>query len=166
MTGLEGGGLWDDSPLEYPAFAPFTAAGYFVAHAGFLHEVPFDPFLPWIFMGEEIIMSTRLWTSGYDIFSPSRSVVGHMYVRRHKPKVSCLFSENLARFPATFRTLKVLWLFFESVFSFGRVYIGKIRVAIWKMPRAGKVLLTLIASFCLPQCFQNGRPYTAPNDDP
>jgi Glycosyltransferase (GlcNAc) len=37
-------------------------------------------------MGEEIIMSTRLWTHGYDIFSPSQSVVGHMYVRRHKPK--------------------------------------------------------------------------------
>ena len=87
VSGLEGGGVWDDSPLEVPAFAPFTAAGYFVAHSGFLHEVPFDPFLPWIFMGEEIIMSTRLWTSGYDIFSPSRSVVGHMYVRRHKPKV-------------------------------------------------------------------------------
>ena len=52
----------------------------------FLREVPFDPFLPWIFMGEEIIMSTRLWTAGYDIFSPSRSVVGHIYVRRHKPK--------------------------------------------------------------------------------
>jgi len=37
-------------------------------------------------MGEEIIMSTRLWTSGYDIFSPTHSVVGHIYVRRHKPK--------------------------------------------------------------------------------
>ena len=31
-------------------------------------------------------MSTRLWTSGYDIFSPSQSVVGHIYVRKHKPK--------------------------------------------------------------------------------
>ena len=37
-------------------------------------------------MGEEIIMSTRLWTAGYDIFSPTQSVVGHIYVRRHKPK--------------------------------------------------------------------------------
>ena len=37
-------------------------------------------------MGEEIIMSTRLWTHGYDIFSPSQAVVGHIYVRRHKPK--------------------------------------------------------------------------------
>ena len=83
---LEGGGVFDKQQLEYPGFAPFTAAGYFVAHSDFLREVPFDPFLPWIFMGEEIIMSSRLWTAGYDIFSPSKSVVGHMYVRRHKPK--------------------------------------------------------------------------------
>jgi hypothetical protein len=83
---LEGAGVYEKAQGEYPAFAPFTAAGYFVAHSEFLREVPFDPFLPWIFMGEEIIMSSRLWTSGYDIFGPSRSVVGHMYVRRHKPK--------------------------------------------------------------------------------
>lgn len=57
-----------------------------VAHSSFLREVPFDPFLPWIFMGEEIIMSSRLWTAGYDIFSPPQAVLGHMYVRRHKPK--------------------------------------------------------------------------------
>lgn len=37
-------------------------------------------------MGEEIIMSSRLWTAGYDIFSPTQAVLGHMYVRRHKPK--------------------------------------------------------------------------------
>lgn len=82
---LQGQGV-DSVKLKYPRFAPFTAAGYFVAHSQFLSEVPFDPFLPWIFMGEEIIMSTRLWTSGYDIFSPTTSVVGHIYVRRHKPK--------------------------------------------------------------------------------
>lgn len=93
---LEGGGR-DREQLEYPAFAPFTAAGYFVAHSDFLREVPFDPFLPWIFMGEEIIMSTRLWTAGYDIFAPSKSVVGHMYVRRHKPK----FWESVHRLFAT-----------------------------------------------------------------
>lgn len=83
---LEGASKYDKVHLDTPRFAPFTAAGYFVAHSDFLREVPFDPFLPWIFMGEEIIMSTRLWTSGYDIFSPSQAVVGHMYVRRHKPK--------------------------------------------------------------------------------
>ena len=83
---LEGGNVWDKRAQRYPPFAPFTAAGYFVSHSGMLREVPFDPFLPWIFMGEEIIMSSRLWTSGYDIFSPRQSVVGHWYVRKHKPK--------------------------------------------------------------------------------
>jgi len=78
---LEGGGM-DYEQLKIPAFAPFTAAGYFCAHSDFLHEVPFDPFLPWIFMGEEIIMSSRFWTAGYDIFSPTQAVVGHIYVRR------------------------------------------------------------------------------------
>ena len=37
-------------------------------------------------MGEEIIMSARLWTAGYDIFAPSQAVVGHMYHRKHQPK--------------------------------------------------------------------------------
>ena len=45
---------------ETPRFAPYTGAGYFVGPSIFLSEVPFDPFLPWIFMGEEIIMSARL----------------------------------------------------------------------------------------------------------
>jgi hypothetical protein len=27
-----------------------------------------------------------LWTAGYDIFGPNQAVVGHIYVRRHKPK--------------------------------------------------------------------------------
>jgi UDP-GlcNAc:polypeptide alpha-N-acetylglucosaminyltransferase len=31
-------------------------------------------------------MSTRLWTHGYDIFSPAQAVLGHMYVRQGKPK--------------------------------------------------------------------------------
>mmetsp|Transcript_15258 Transcript_15258/g.28723 ORF Transcript_15258/g.28723 Transcript_15258/m.28723 type:complete len:529 (+) Transcript_15258:39-1625(+) len=69
-----------------PVYAPFVAAGFFFAHGQFLHDVPFDPLLPWIFMGEEISMSARLWTSGYDIFSPTRNVLNHYYVRRHKPK--------------------------------------------------------------------------------
>ena len=71
---------------DIPRFAPFAGAGFFVASSAFLKEVPYDPFLPWIFMGEEIIMSARLWTSGYDIFSPRISVVGHIYLRLNKPK--------------------------------------------------------------------------------
>jgi hypothetical protein len=94
--------------MKTPRFAPFTAAGYFVSHADFLRDIPFDPFLPWIFMGEEIIMSSRLWTAGYDIFSPPQAVLGHMYVRRHKPKF--WESMNRALHPGVANPLKGLVL--------------------------------------------------------
>ena len=85
---------FDTAIQETPRYAPFVAAGFFFAWGGFLHEVPFDPLLPWIFMGEEISMSARLWTAGYDIFSPTINVLNHYYVRRHYPK----FWETTNRF--------------------------------------------------------------------
>jgi hypothetical protein len=77
---------FDHEVPDVPVYAPFVAAGFFFSYADFLSEVPFDPLLPWIFMGEEISMSARLWTSGYDIFSPTINVLNHYYVRRHYPK--------------------------------------------------------------------------------
>ncbi len=35
-------------------YAPFVAAGFFFSSGAFLRDVPFDPLLPWIFMGEVI----------------------------------------------------------------------------------------------------------------
>lgn len=77
---------YESEPRTEPAYAPFVAAGFFFGPAQVLQEVPFDPLLPWIFMGEEISMSARLWTSGYDIFAPTINVLNHYYVRRHHPK--------------------------------------------------------------------------------
>lgn len=77
---------FDHEIPDIPLYAPFVAAGFFFTYGDFLAEVPFDPLLPWIFMGEEISMSARLWTSGYDIFSPTINVLNHYYVRRHYPK--------------------------------------------------------------------------------
>jgi [Skp1-protein]-hydroxyproline N-acetylglucosaminyltransferase len=85
---------FDSFVPKTPRYAPFVAAGFFFSWGGFLHEVPFDPLLPWIFMGEEISMSARLWTAGYDIFSPTTNVLNHYYVRRHYPK----FWETVNRF--------------------------------------------------------------------
>lgn len=78
-----------EAPATTPpvaTYAPFVAAGFLFGPATMLYDVPFDPFLPWIFMGEEISMSARLWTAGYDIFSPTINVLNHYYVRRHYPK--------------------------------------------------------------------------------
>eukprot|EP00638_Chattonella_subsalsa_P001786 CAMPEP_0117744186 /NCGR_PEP_ID=MMETSP0947-20121206/6602_1 /TAXON_ID=44440 /ORGANISM="Chattonella subsalsa, Strain CCMP2191" /LENGTH=507 /DNA_ID=CAMNT_0005561073 /DNA_START=162 /DNA_END=1685 /DNA_ORIENTATION=- len=81
-----GAGMFFDKEKIGPRYAPFIAAGFFFTHSSFLAEVPFDPLMPWIFMGEEILLSLRAWTNGWDIFSPNKNTVTHYYVRRHKPK--------------------------------------------------------------------------------
>ena len=47
--------------------------------AEFLVDMPFDPFLPWCFMGEEILLSLRAWTSGWNIYAPRKNLIAHQY---------------------------------------------------------------------------------------
>ena len=99
-------------------YAPFVAAGFLFAPALFLHEVPFDPFLPWIFMGEEISMSARLWTSGYDIFSPTVNVLNHYYVRRHYPKFwESVNRSDLRFYCLTVSSITVYWCYIHRFFK-------------------------------------------------
>ena len=62
-----------------PTRIPFIAAGFFFAPAGFLVDVPFDPWLPWTFMGEEIMLSMRAYTSGWDVYAPRKNWIAHQY---------------------------------------------------------------------------------------
>jgi len=62
-----------------PTQIAFIAAGFFFVRAEFLKDVPFDPFLPWCFMGEEIALSSRAWTSGWDIYAPRQNLIAHQY---------------------------------------------------------------------------------------
>jgi hypothetical protein len=62
-----------------PTQIPFIAAGFFFTRAEFLQDVPFDPFLPWLFMGEEIALSMRAWTHGWDIYAPRKNLIAHQY---------------------------------------------------------------------------------------
>jgi hypothetical protein len=60
--------------------------GFYVAHTSYLRDVKYDPLLPYIFMGEEISMSARAYTSGWDVYAPSVDVITHEYVRKESPK--------------------------------------------------------------------------------
>ncbi|CCW70409.1 unnamed protein product [Phytomonas sp. Hart1] len=66
---------------------PWAAAGFMFGSGLIMREVPFDPHLPHIFRGEEILYSMRLWTHGYNIYSPPCSILYHYYDRRNDPKV-------------------------------------------------------------------------------
>jgi hypothetical protein len=72
--------------LGIPRRSLFVAAGFFIAHGSFVDSVGFDPFMPFLFMGEEIALSIRFYTNGYDIYAPSADVLRHEYVRKESPK--------------------------------------------------------------------------------
>lgn len=51
-----------------------------------LIDVNFDPYLNFLFFGEELLHSARLWTAGYNFYAPLKSFAAHHYVRKGKPK--------------------------------------------------------------------------------
>jgi hypothetical protein len=83
-------------PLERRARVPvpFSGANLLVMPAQALLDVPFDPHLNFLFFGEELLHSARLWTAGYNIYAPVQSFVRHHYGRGDKPK----FWSDMANF--------------------------------------------------------------------
>lgn len=63
----------------YPLLTPFYAAGFVFARGHRLLRVPHDPYLPYVFDGEEVLMGSRCWTHGYDFYVPDRDIIYHIY---------------------------------------------------------------------------------------
>jgi hypothetical protein len=59
----------------------FSAAGFMFLESRFLHTVPFDPNLSHLFQGEETLFSARLFTNGWDFYTPNKNVAYHHYNR-------------------------------------------------------------------------------------
>ena len=49
----------------------------------------YDPHLPQIFDGEEFSRASRLWTHGYDMYTPTRGIVFHDYMKK-MAEVECV----------------------------------------------------------------------------
>jgi hypothetical protein len=69
---------------EEPSHSAVAAGGFTFAHGTLLLDVPQDPLV--YFIGEEVLMSVRYWTHGYDIFTPTRILMYHLYVANHPDK--------------------------------------------------------------------------------
>lgn len=48
-------------------------------------EVPYDPHARNLFFGEQMAMSARLWTSGWDFFAPLFMICKHLYDTDYRP---------------------------------------------------------------------------------
>jgi hypothetical protein len=75
-----------DTKGEY-YLTPFVAGGMVFSESYFLKELPYDPNLPYIFVGEEILHSIRYYTNGWDVFTPKENIIFHEYTRSEKPKI-------------------------------------------------------------------------------
>ena len=58
---------------------PYFSAGFFFCNASFLYDVPYDPYLPYLFQGEEPLMAIRLYTSGWDMYNIPVPICTHNY---------------------------------------------------------------------------------------
>ena len=68
-----------------PVPSPLWASGFSFSSSEMLKECPYDPNLRSLFFGEEISMAARLWTSGWDFFAPTQTVLYHLWKRSHRP---------------------------------------------------------------------------------
>lgn len=65
-----------------PQPTQFLAAGFvFMPRAALLEGPLFDRDLPWLFWYEELLMASRLYTRGFNLYSPAQAVCKHDYDR-------------------------------------------------------------------------------------
>ena len=76
LRGISRFQLPEEQP-DRPIPGAFIAGGFLFGPGSIVSEVPYDPEL--YFYGEEIAMSARLWTSGFNIYAPNRLLLFHLY---------------------------------------------------------------------------------------
>ena len=70
-----------------PQLQPWWAAGYSFSRGHFVVQVPYDPYQPMIFQGEEMSIGIRGFTYGYDYYAPERSACFHHYAVGNNTKL-------------------------------------------------------------------------------
>ena len=83
LRGISRFQLPEEQP-DRPIPGAFIAGGFLFGPGSIVSEVPYDPDL--YFYGEEIAMSARLWTSGFNIYAPNRLLLFHLYKTERRDK--------------------------------------------------------------------------------
>jgi hypothetical protein len=78
-----------DQAASKPFLTTSLCGGFIFAHAQCIQEVPYDPYL--YSQGDEISLSVRFWTHGWDLFNPARIISYHLYRRVRDKKTGAVF---------------------------------------------------------------------------
>jgi hypothetical protein len=70
----------DEVALDRPVPTAALSANFIFGSSRILRDVPYDPEI--YFDGEEPMLAVRLWTAGFDLFSPHVVVIYHYYLRK------------------------------------------------------------------------------------
>eukprot|EP00877_Chromochloris_zofingiensis_P003735 jgi/Chrzof1/13362/Cz07g30070.t1 len=115
---------------------PFVAGGFIFTLGRLFADVPYDPNLPFFWEGEEFLYSVRMWTNGYDFFTPDNNAVFHQYAKGlNRPKVwtekqaegwhaRMLSSENKYRYILGLKAVPVDYALGQDLVDYG---LGKQR---------------------------------------
>lgn len=68
----------------HPEYTAMVGACFYFGHSDIIRLVPFQPDTPFLFFGEELFLTARLWTHGFDIVGPTHSVLYHLWVRDYR----------------------------------------------------------------------------------
>lgn len=74
-----------DKNFNNPEESSTVLAGFIFSPGYLVKEVPYDPDIS--FFGEEVCFAMRLWTRGWDIYSPSKVILYHFYSRGDYKKI-------------------------------------------------------------------------------
>ena len=64
---------------EKPTLTAFFAAGFSFQKRHRLINVTHDPYAAYLFDAEKVNMAARMWTHGYDFYTPNYDVAYHLY---------------------------------------------------------------------------------------
>jgi hypothetical protein len=76
---------FSDRQKKYPEESTTVLAGFIFTTGNIVNEVPYDPDIS--FFGEELCFAVRSWTRGWNIYSPSKVILYHFYLRPEYKKV-------------------------------------------------------------------------------
>jgi len=111
---------WEKYKKPIPSF--YVSGHFFFTLGIHTQEYKYDPLL--FFTGDEISLSTRSFTLGYDIFRPNKPVVWHYYIRRDSNRIFGIKNQNLQK--TTVERLNKLWNNPEELGEYGMGSVRKI----------------------------------------
>jgi glycosyltransferase involved in cell wall biosynthesis len=112
--------------MVHPVPARFYSAGFCFTLGRFCREVQHDP--AFYFLGEEISITVRAFTHGYDLFHPHRNLVWHYYGRKKSRRQ---WDDDRGWYQKDKQSLarnRVLLGMERGRVEFGRYGLGKVRL--------------------------------------